>query len=131
MRIFSLRENNNLDLNIKEELIKKENIEYIISKAILALHQVLKNKRFSIGKKIDYSTEKFFNIFDEYATFLEDNPFETKIAKKEYFKQYLDWCKFYNLKPTNENNLSFKLTELGLKSKREQENNERYYYWYK
>lgn len=90
--------NGNLNVNMFEQLKTKENLEYIIYKAMHLFAQVLKLGYFPIPKEVENETNAQLLENNSVKQFVLDNPFRRE-KPTELYEKYVDYCKESGLDP--------------------------------
>lgn len=91
---------NNLDVNMFEKLKSKENLEYIVYKAMQQFSQVLRLGKFPIPKIVEDETNRQLLENNNIKQFVIDNPFKRELPLVVYEK-YKDYCNNNNLEPVS------------------------------
>ena len=91
---------NNLNVNIFEELKSRENLEYIVYKAMQQFSQVLRLGKFPIPKIVEDETARQLLENNNIKQFVIDNPFKRELPLAVYEK-YKEYCNNNNLEPVS------------------------------
>lgn len=110
--------NNNLNVNIKDELMKEDAIEYLLKLGVEGLKRTLKNGKFTTSEKVNEEKAKFELENNNVLQWLHYQ--EPKIENeetKDCYLAYKVWCASEGITPYKQGNFSkIVIKTLGLKS---------------
>lgn len=88
------KEKGNKDDNLIERLCTRENLEYIVSKALYHFANVLKTQEFTEPECVRERTEQYMLENNSVAEFIHDNPeyLEYEISSKDFVNVYNEWA---------------------------------------
>lgn len=102
------------DPNIIEEITTDDQMSGFLNMAILGLHRLIKNKKFSYTKGTSEVKNKWIRKADSFMAFcmdcLEDD-YDSKISKKELRNVYKNYCKLHKVNGVSDRAIKASLQE--------------------